>query len=140
MTQSAGGKEASIPRFLHLDLQDPKSVKATASHFVEQETQLDILINNPPVYVRSDAALTANLKLTIPLRSWPYSNKLTADGFETQWQVNYLAPSPLYDGSNAAHALDSRVPRFKGPSARRPSLQRCGSLCPKAFAAERTST
>jgi NAD(P)-dependent dehydrogenase (short-subunit alcohol dehydrogenase family) len=59
-------------RFLHLDLQDLKSCKAAAKAFDAQEQRLDLLINNAGV-------------MNVPF-------KLTNDGFETQWQVNYLAP------------------------------------------------
>ncbi|KAH7311432.1 hypothetical protein B0I35DRAFT_438069 [Stachybotrys elegans] len=59
-------------RFLQLDLQDLKSVKQAAADFTSKEPKLDILINNAGV-------------MTVPY-------KLTGDGFETQWQVNYLAP------------------------------------------------
>lgn len=58
--------------FLQLDLQDLASVKAAATQFTKTENRLDILINNAGV-------------MTVPF-------KLTGDGFETQWQVNYLAP------------------------------------------------
>jgi NAD(P)-dependent dehydrogenase (short-subunit alcohol dehydrogenase family) len=36
-------------RFLKLDLQDLQSVKATATEFLQKESQLDILINNAGV-------------------------------------------------------------------------------------------
>ncbi|KPM42528.1 hypothetical protein AK830_g4061 [Neonectria ditissima] len=71
MSQSAEGKALDL-HFLQMDLQDLKSVKAAATHFMTLENHLDILINNAGV-------------MTVPY-------KLTGDGFETQWQVNYLAP------------------------------------------------
>ncbi|KAL0931527.1 retinol dehydrogenase [Colletotrichum truncatum] len=63
------GKSLDL-HFLHMDLQDLKSVKAAAANFPDQ--RLDILINNAGVM------------------NVPY--KLTSDGYETQWQVNYLGP------------------------------------------------
>ena len=48
MTQSVDGKKLDL-RFLKLDLQDLKSVKATAEHFMMLESRLDILINNAGV-------------------------------------------------------------------------------------------
>ncbi|KAH7134171.1 hypothetical protein EDB81DRAFT_657922 [Dactylonectria macrodidyma] len=71
MNQSADGKTLDL-HFIQMDLQDLKSVKRAATHFLEQESRLDILINNAGV-------------MTVPY-------KLTADGFETQFQVNYLSP------------------------------------------------
>ncbi|KAK0761492.1 hypothetical protein N5P37_006444 [Trichoderma harzianum] len=71
MSQAAMGKTLDL-HFLQIDLQDLKSVKAAAKHFLTLETRLDILINNAGV-------------MTVPF-------KLTADGLETQWQVNYVSP------------------------------------------------
>ncbi|KAK4070807.1 hypothetical protein Trihar35433_5274 [Trichoderma harzianum] len=71
MSQAAMGKTLDL-HFLQIDLQDLKSVKAAAEHFMTLETRLDILINNAGV-------------MTVPF-------KLTADGLETQWQVNYVSP------------------------------------------------
>ncbi|KAK7421462.1 hypothetical protein QQX98_002161 [Neonectria punicea] len=71
MSHSAMGKPLDL-HFLQMDLKDLKSVKAAATHFRTLESQLDILINNAGV-------------MTVPY-------ELTSDGFETQWQVNYLAP------------------------------------------------
>jgi NAD(P)-dependent dehydrogenase (short-subunit alcohol dehydrogenase family) len=44
----AAGRPLDL-HFLHLDLQDLKTVKAAAKRFMEQETRLDILINNAGV-------------------------------------------------------------------------------------------
>ncbi|KAI3172904.1 hypothetical protein DTO046C5_3251 [Penicillium roqueforti] len=74
MSQSNVTKQLDL-RFLQLDLQDLKSVRAAALRFMTEESRLDILINNAGV-------------MTVPY-------KLTVDGFETQWQVNYLAPHVL---------------------------------------------
>lgn len=48
MSQSAQGKTLDL-HFLELDLQDLKSVKAAATHFMALESRLDILINNAGV-------------------------------------------------------------------------------------------
>jgi NAD(P)-dependent dehydrogenase (short-subunit alcohol dehydrogenase family) len=75
MNQSVGeGKKLDV-RFLKLNLEDLSSVKAAARWFAAQEDRLDILINNAGVM------------------NAPY--KLTVDRFESQWQVNYLAPHLL---------------------------------------------
>lgn len=60
---------------LQMDLLDLASVKAAAARFNSIEERLDLLINNAGVM------------------NVPY--KLTKDGFETQWQVNYVAPHVL---------------------------------------------
>ncbi|KEY70834.1 hypothetical protein S7711_08533 [Stachybotrys chartarum IBT 7711] len=73
--KSEAGKNLDL-HFLQIDLQDLKSVKAAASNFPEE--RLDILINNAGVM------------------NVPY--KLTGDGYETQWQVNYLAPHMFTTG------------------------------------------
>ncbi|KAH7325680.1 hypothetical protein B0I35DRAFT_405040 [Stachybotrys elegans] len=57
---------------LQMDLVDLKSVKAAAADFSAREERLDILINNAGV-------------MNVPF-------KLTKDGYETQWQANYVAP------------------------------------------------
>ncbi|KAK7426236.1 hypothetical protein QQZ08_007266 [Neonectria magnoliae] len=75
MSQSAMGKHLDF-HFLQMDLKDLKSVKAAAIQFRTLESHLDILINNTDYF---DQVMTV-----------PY--ELTRDGFETQWQVNYLAP------------------------------------------------
>lgn len=62
-------------RFLQLDLQNLRSVKAAAQTFMAMEDRLDVLLNNAGIM------------------SVPY--KLTADGYESQFQVNYLAPFVL---------------------------------------------
>lgn len=64
--------------FLKIDLTDLKSVKAAARNFAQTERRLDILINN------------AGIMAT------PF--ELTNDGYESQWQVNYLAPFILTAG------------------------------------------
>ena len=61
--------------FLKLNLEDLGSVKAAARWFTDHEDRLDILINNAGVM------------------NAPY--KLTVDGLESQWQINYLAPHLL---------------------------------------------
>lgn len=58
--------------FLKTDLTDLRSVAAAADNFASQEPRLDILINNAGV-------------MNVPMG-------YTVDGYETQWQVNYLAP------------------------------------------------
>lgn len=74
---SDGGKPAAAldVRFLKLNLEDLSSVKAAARWFTEREGRLDMLINNAGVM------------------NAPY--RLTGDGLESQWQVNYLAPHLL---------------------------------------------
>ncbi|KAH6971423.1 hypothetical protein BKA56DRAFT_557242 [Ilyonectria sp. MPI-CAGE-AT-0026] len=74
MSEDANGQSLDL-HFLQLDLMDLKSVKAAAEHFKTQEPRLDILINNAGV-------------MTVPYQ-------LTVDGFESQWQVNYVAPHVL---------------------------------------------
>jgi NAD(P)-dependent dehydrogenase (short-subunit alcohol dehydrogenase family) len=64
--------------FLHVDLNDLRSVKAAASKFAQLEQRLDILINN--------AGIMAH----------PF--KLTKDGHDVQWQSNYVAPFILTAG------------------------------------------
>lgn len=64
--------------FLKMDLNDLQSVKAAARNFAQMERCLDILINN------------AGIMAT------PF--ELTKDGYESQWQVNYLAPFILTAG------------------------------------------
>ena len=73
MNESAGRKLDL--HFLKMDLNDLKSVKAAARNFQQMEKRLDILINN------------AGIMAT------PFA--LTGDGYESQWQVNYLAPFVL---------------------------------------------
>lgn len=65
------GKELDL-RFLQVDLQNLKSVKQAAETFMRLEDRLDVLLNNAGIM------------------SVPY--KLTGDGYESQFQVNYLAP------------------------------------------------
>jgi NAD(P)-dependent dehydrogenase (short-subunit alcohol dehydrogenase family) len=48
MGQSSDGKKLDL-HFLQLDLQDLRSVRAAASIFAQQESRLDILINNAGV-------------------------------------------------------------------------------------------
>jgi len=48
MRQTCAGRKLDL-RFLKLDLKDLKSVKATAVSFAQQESRLDILINNAGV-------------------------------------------------------------------------------------------
>jgi NAD(P)-dependent dehydrogenase (short-subunit alcohol dehydrogenase family) len=109
MNQSAG-RNLDL-NFLQMDLQDLKSVHAAAASFMHRETRLDILINN------------AGVMMT------PF--KLTTDGFETQWQVNALAPqvfvmsllpilmqtastSSLYDRVRVVNVVSDMA--FRGPS------------------------
>ncbi|KAK5988021.1 Equisetin cluster transcription factor eqxF [Cladobotryum mycophilum] len=74
MVRSVDGAKLDL-HFLQLDLQDLKSVKAAPEKFIREEPRLDILINNAGI-------------MTVPY-------DLTVDGFEKQWQVNYLAPYVL---------------------------------------------
>ncbi|KAL2204067.1 NAD(P)-binding protein [Sarocladium strictum] len=60
---------------LRMNLEDLKSVKSAAEEFMRLESRLDILINNAGIM------------------STPF--ELTRDGFDRQWQVNYLAPHTL---------------------------------------------
>lgn len=62
-------------RFLKMDLNALQSVAGAADRFAKQESRLDILINNAGV-------------MNVPI-------SYTVDGYETQWQVNYLAPYVL---------------------------------------------
>ncbi|KAK5171855.1 uncharacterized protein LTR77_003491 [Saxophila tyrrhenica] len=71
MRKSNPGQRLDL-RFLELDLQDLASVKATAKAFALLEEKLDILVHNAGVMAT------------------PY--QLTKDGYERQWQVNYLSP------------------------------------------------
>lgn len=59
-------------RFLQIDLNDLRSVTAAAETFSTLEPRLDLLFNNAGV-------------MNVPM-------SFTGDGYETQWQVNYLAP------------------------------------------------
>ncbi|KAL8842405.1 MAG: hypothetical protein Q9170_000533 [Blastenia crenularia] len=61
---------------LNIDLADLRSVKDAAEQFQQQESRLNLLINNAGVM------------------AVPY--KLTVDGFETHWQINHLAPHLLF--------------------------------------------
>lgn len=58
--------------FLQLDLNDLKSVSNAAETFTTMEPRLDLVLNNAGV-------------MNVPM-------SYTKDGYETQWQVNYLAP------------------------------------------------
>ncbi|CAO1596157.1 hypothetical protein XANCAGTX0491_000011 [Xanthoria calcicola] len=71
MRQSAAEKSLDI-QFLQADLQSLASVIQVAKRFNEKESNLDILINNAGIMAA------------------PYG--LTEDGYETQWQTNYLSP------------------------------------------------
>ncbi|KAI4093903.1 MAG: hypothetical protein LQ339_007585 [Xanthoria mediterranea] len=71
MRQSAAEKSLDI-QFLQADLQSLASVIQVAKRFNEKESNLDILINNAGIMAA------------------PY--ELTEDGYETQWQTNYLSP------------------------------------------------
>ncbi|KAL1653589.1 hypothetical protein SLS61_003735 [Didymella pomorum] len=59
-------------RVLQLDMMNLASVKAAATRFASEETRLDLLINNAGIM------------------GTPFAT--TRDGYESQWQVNYLAP------------------------------------------------
>ncbi|KAG9206455.1 hypothetical protein G6514_003286 [Epicoccum nigrum] len=74
MKESAPNKNLDL-RILQLDMMDLASVKAAATRFVSEETRLDILINNAGIM------------------GTPFET--TKDGYESQWQVNYLAPFVL---------------------------------------------
>lgn len=65
------GRQLDV-RFLQLDLNDLRSVTAAADNFSTMESRLDLLLNNAGV-------------MNVPM-------SYTRDGYETQWQVNYLAP------------------------------------------------
>lgn len=71
MQRTAGSMQLDL-RFLQLDLQNLKSVKAAAAAFKQKEQRLDILLNNAGI-------------MGVPF-------ELTTDGYELQWQVNYLSP------------------------------------------------
>ncbi|KAK3171956.1 hypothetical protein OEA41_004040 [Lepraria neglecta] len=71
MKQSTPDKELDL-HFLQVDLQSLGSVNEAAQKFKATESRLDILVN--------DAGIMAT----------PYA--LTSDGYETQWQTNYLSP------------------------------------------------
>ncbi|KAH7150337.1 hypothetical protein B0J13DRAFT_287023 [Dactylonectria estremocensis] len=90
MNQSADGKKLDL-HFIQMDLQDLKSVKLAANLFLQQESRLDILINNAGICLNPRERTFVNIRLTtFQVMTVPY--KLTSDGFETQFQVNYLAP------------------------------------------------
>lgn len=94
MQRTAGSMQLDL-RFLELDLQNLKSVKAAAAAFKQREQRLDILINNAGVceYIMSFKSQehTADLRLVDPqIMGVPF--ELTTDGYELQWQVNYLSP------------------------------------------------
>ncbi|KAL8758836.1 MAG: hypothetical protein Q9199_001186 [Rusavskia elegans] len=71
MKQSAPEKSLDI-QFLQADLQSLASVVQAAKRFKDKESDLDILINNAGIMAA------------------PYA--LTEDGYEAQWQTNYLSP------------------------------------------------
>ncbi|KAF6228251.1 hypothetical protein HO133_007981 [Letharia lupina] len=71
MQKSTPGKELDL-HFLQVDLQSLGSVNEAAQRFKETESRLDILVNNAGIM------------------AVPYA--LTPDGYETQWQTNYLSP------------------------------------------------
>ncbi|RFU24675.1 hypothetical protein B7463_g11664, partial [Scytalidium lignicola] len=71
MNQLAKGAKPDL-HYLQIDLLDLKAVASAAQKFMSLESRLDVLINNAGVMTT------------------PYS--LTTDGFERQWQTNYLAP------------------------------------------------
>jgi NAD(P)-dependent dehydrogenase (short-subunit alcohol dehydrogenase family) len=48
MRRDAGAVDIDV-RFLQMDLQDLKSVKAAAASFMQRESRLDVLINNAGV-------------------------------------------------------------------------------------------
>ncbi|KAL9629349.1 MAG: hypothetical protein Q9204_005321, partial [Flavoplaca sp. TL-2023a] len=79
MQLSAPEKPLDI-HFLQADLQSLASVVQVAKQFNDKESNLDILINNAGVSCTHSSKIMAA----------PYA--LTEDGYETQWQTNYLAP------------------------------------------------
>ncbi|PON27829.1 hypothetical protein TGAM01_v203596 [Trichoderma gamsii] len=71
MRQSTNSSTIDV-HHLKMDLLDLKSVQTAAQEFIKLEDRLDVLINNAGIMAA------------------PY--KLTIDGYETQWQTNYLSP------------------------------------------------
>ncbi|KAL9580669.1 MAG: hypothetical protein Q9212_004357 [Teloschistes hypoglaucus] len=71
MKESAHGESLDI-HFLQVDLQSFASVVQVAKRLQAEEANIDILINNAGIMAA------------------PYA--LTEDGYETQWQTNYLSP------------------------------------------------
>jgi len=95
MQQSSPNQRLDL-RFFQLDLQDLRAVREAAHWFTQQEPRLDILINNAGIM------------------GTPF--KLTKDGYEAQWQVNYLAAFalttsllPLMLNTASQHADKTRV-------------------------------
>lgn len=89
LNKGAGGQKLDL-RFLQIDLQNLSSVKAAAASFAQRETRLDILVNNAGV---RSIALFNHLGVSTDdsqIMGVPY--ELTKDGYELQWQVNYLSP------------------------------------------------
>ncbi|KAI4245874.1 MAG: hypothetical protein LQ352_006503 [Teloschistes flavicans] len=80
---------------LTMDLQNMISVKEAADTFMKKESRLDILINNAGI-------------MAVPFA-------LTVDGFELQWQTNYLAPFLL---------VKTLLPILKSTAATSPSPSR----------------
>ncbi|MCJ1475620.1 hypothetical protein MMC13_004283 [Lambiella insularis] len=62
--------------YLSLDLQDLQSVKQAAKDFMQRESRLDLLISNAGI-------------MAVPF-------ELTVDGYEKQWQTNYLSHHALF--------------------------------------------
>jgi NAD(P)-dependent dehydrogenase (short-subunit alcohol dehydrogenase family) len=90
MRKAAGAVHLDL-QFLQIDLQNLKSVKAAAAAFSQKEPRLDILINNAGV--RSCNVLSeSNTKLIYGFQIMGVPFELTVDGYELQWQVNYLSP------------------------------------------------
>jgi NAD(P)-dependent dehydrogenase (short-subunit alcohol dehydrogenase family) len=91
MKNAAGTAQLDL-RFLQMDLQNLKSVKAAATSFSQREPHLDILINNAGVWHWDVSLSDVNTKLTFGVQIMGVPFELTVDGYELQWQVNYLAP------------------------------------------------
>jgi len=63
MQRTAGSMQLDL-RFMQLDLQNLKAVKAAAAAFKQKEQRLDILINNAGVCIIHPAAWELNTSLT----------------------------------------------------------------------------
>lgn len=76
-------------RVLQLDMMNLASVKAAATRFASEEIRLDLLINNAGVR-KVDKCVGICLLTASQIMGTPFAT--TRDGYESQWQVNYLAP------------------------------------------------
>ena len=90
--------------FIQVDLQSLASVKAAAEEFTRRESRLSLLINNAAVssifcslFLSSRSICTSMIEYVYPETDYLHQIMavplaLTVDGFETQWQTNYLSP------------------------------------------------